>query len=84
MGHPAVIGKIWQPMILIEIFLTLTCPPLFLDLGGQKMRLPRPPPAGLGAHPVQQPGGREPQGAKEPVAARHPLPQRQGMYIKDR
>ena len=43
------------------------------------MCLPRPPPAGLGAHPVQRAGGHESQGTPEPVAARHPLPQRQEL-----
>ena len=42
------------------------------------MLLPRPPAAGLGAHPVQRAGGHEPQGAAESLAARHTLPQRKG------
>ena len=47
------------------------------------MLLPRPPAAGLGAHPVQRAGGHEPQGAAEPLAARHALPQRKGINLDD-
>ena len=54
-----------------------------LDVDRREMLLPRPPAAGLGAHPVQRAGGHEPQGASEPLAARHTLPQCKGIHLND-